>query len=324
MRVDEQVGLFWIDSDRVLYRGFADNVLQKIATGTLTDKELFQSPRVVRSFNPRTGAIRDHAISQDGGLCFSNGNILYKKRDKADTPPYYVFGPLDAEQKPSELTVDVERRGISSFIRCYNPDVSHLPKWPSEIVPLLEEHGFVELRRKQPGQEENTEPEIFLYRPGSSTAVAIEGFKTANAQNLSWRSPIFAPWKGAYFIYTVGVRGSVPNSGWWLYPSGKTEKVDLPFGAWNDFTRTNAQFYPTRCGLLINITYRVGELVFLKLKESPLTSQPKFRDPERISPGRVWGLAVSPDGLKVAIVVGATKIPSTNPSVLRVIDLCPG
>jgi hypothetical protein len=331
LRTDEQVGIFWIDNDRILFRGFASEVLQKIEDGTLATKEMYQTPRAIRSLNVRTREIKEHALSVGGGLCFSNGRVLYSRRDETSPRPYYVFGPLEGEQKASDLTIAIEKQGITSFIRCYNPDKSSFPQWPSQIVPLLEEHGFIELRYKKTERGiRGDEAEIFLYKKGESTGLLIKGYRAIHAANLANNLPEFVPWKGAYFNYTVGVRNSLPNSGWWLYPDGTTEKIDIPFGPWNDFPRTNASFHPTKCGLLINITYRVGELLLL---QGDLATPPsKFLDVirsrlsgvEKVSPGRVWRLAVSPDGLKVAIVAGATAIPNTNPSILRIIDICKG
>ncbi len=323
LRVNEGQDIYWLDDSHVLYQGFADEILDRMEAGTLSYEALFQSPGVIRSLNVVTGAIRERAINHHGGFCFSGGNILYKRRDSAETPSYYVFGPLDGKHSRSERADDVEKKGASR-IRCYNPDVAHLPSFPSEIVPLREEHGFVELRRKisARAQPESTEHELFLYKPDSNVGIPIAGFKVAHAQNLSWRRPVFAPWKNAYFIYTVGVRDSLPNSAWWLFPDGRTESINMPCGSWNDYSRTNAAFYPVKCGLLVNITFGFGELLQLRQNNGLLSKTEQFTDPRHLLPGRVWRLSVSPSGTKVAVAVGADKIPSTNPSFLRVLEVC--
>lgn len=310
LRVEEQVGLFWLDEETVLYRSFRNSELELIERGTFSD--LYGTPRVLRSYNIRTREFKDLAETGRSGLCYRDGKVLYDKPGNR-WPPSYVFGVLGNEE-PLDIV-----KGHLSFIRCNVPDISHLPvKWPSVVVPLLEEHGFIELRRENVGlQVPSNDPDLFLYPPGANIGVPIEDFRVTNAQNLQWNAPIYAPWKGAYFVYTIGVRDSLPNSAWWLYPDGKTERLDIPMGKWNEFSRTRASFEPTRCGLIIdNRVNRPRELIFLS--QIGLT----FKHPQRIPIERHWRLAVSPDGRKAAVVAGAERIPNTNPSVLHVVQLC--
>jgi hypothetical protein len=250
LRVDEQVDIFWIDNDRILFLGFPTEILPRISAGTLTWADMSAAGRAVRSFNVRTGAIVEHAISTSGGFCYSDGDIIYS-RYRRDGRAHYVSRSVDSDPKVSEL-------------------------------------------------------DNFITRCG--------------------QKPYFAPWKGAYFTYTVGFRGSVPNSALWTYASGKTERVYVPTGPWDRFTRTSARFEPARCGLVVNITYQMGELLFVR---ADLSVEPPWwnlfawlRSPELLAPGRVWRHAVSPDGRKLAIVSGATAIPNTNPSSLRILELC--
>lgn len=312
LRVEEQVGVFWLNEETVLYRSFRESELRLIEQSTFSNPDLYRTPRILRSYNIRTREFRDLAETGRNALCYRNGKVLYDKPDNK-WPPTYVFGLLGKEQ-----TYDLGTRPLS-FVRCNAPDTSHLPvSWPSEVVPLLEEHGFLELRRRHPvTQEPSEEPDIFKYLPGETTGTPILGFRVKNAQNLQWNAPIYAPWKGAYFVYTVGIRDSLPNSGWWLYPDGKTERVDIPIGKWNESSRTSASFEPTRCGLLVaDRVSRPRELLFLKQIE------PGFADAQQLPVERHWRWSVSPDGKKVAIVAGAERIPNTNPSILHVVQLC--
>lgn len=312
-RVDDQAEIFWLDNERVLYRGFTDELL---GAGNLP-AAMGLSPKAIRVLNIRTGEDRQLLRADFGAVCYSSGNILYERRDLGNKRGYYVWGPIEGEQRPSELTAEVERVGISSYLRCSSPPKPATSHEARQVVPLLEQHGFVEIRWVDPA--DGRKDEIWLHS-GRGAPKLISEYRSGDAINLLNRTPLYAPWKNAYFLYRV----SAPSVAWWLYPDGRTEKLDVPPGAWS--FQYDVSFYPTKCGLIIVTKAKSSSLLLLPgdLSVSPgRLNEPIDFDRSRIAPkgSSVWRVVVSPDGTKAALrrtMSGG----SGDRAFLEVVDVC--
>jgi hypothetical protein len=314
-RVDDQAEIFWLDNERVLYRGFADEVLKSTDRASLPTTMV--SPKGIRVLNIRTGEDLQLVRADFGAVCYSNGKILYQRREEGTKRSYYVFGPLDGDQQPSDLTTRIEQIGIGSQIRCHNPEKPATPSEPRRVVALLEEHGFVELRKADPS--DGRRDDLYLHRDGNEPKL-ISGYVAGDAVNLMNNNPLYAPWKKAYFNYRV----SVPGVAWWLYPDGSTEKLEIPAGSWGE--RYDVRLYPAKCGLLITVRGKVSEFLLLPgdLAASPGNlGKPMDFDYSRVAPKGtpVSRVVVSPDGTKTALRRTVTSSSGVG-AFLEIVDVC--
>ena len=311
LRVIEGGNIFWIDNERLLYMGYSPEELEKIAAGKFTYRELYSSPGVLYVWDTRTNRILQHAtVSRNAAFCFSEGMILYGMPASITERAILKFGPFGSEKEDREVTAHVEKWGLNSRARCANPDESFLRVPAGRFVHLLESHGYVEFRGS----------ETYLHQHGRDSPVLLKGVTSSESFNLVNRMVHFARWKGAYFNYTPGVFNMQPSKAWWLYPDGRVEWVDIPQGPWSEFARTNAFFTPTRAGLLIRVGYpKVATLFLPGLLDA---ADARLQEPQVWRSGSVWDIAVAPDGCKVAITFGSSKVPSLGLSKVELLNIC--
>src|SRR4051812_44555380 len=166
LRTDEQVGIYWLNNDEVLYIGFRESELKLIEKGALSLKDMFTTPRMMRSYNVRTKEFKDLAETGQGGFCYSrSGNVAYSRPGGRE----YVFGPLGKEQPFSG-------RFDPIGVRCVLVDPAQLPFKPlGSVVSLMEEHGYLEVRPKDAGEPATTSARIFLHSPNSTKPIEFQG-----------------------------------------------------------------------------------------------------------------------------------------------------
>ena len=302
-RADDQAGLYWLDNDRVLFRGYSREQLGAMKSGTFKRFERKLS-RTLYIAHVQSGAVKQYAVVDADQLCFSHDAILYSKNGSK------WHGTLGAEKEQQNF-------GPRAFESLSNTRCSYLPafsgppdaKDPARVFYLQARHGNVEIRPT--GQ-------LFLWRPAAKEGVHLSGITIADSQNLSNGEARYSEFKGAYLLYTPGVSGSVSNKGWWLFPDGKTQRVSIPEGPWNKFSRTNAFFIPIRDGLLVQML-RPTDSTYLYL----LPSTPNgYAAPTGTYDKPVWRLDVSPNGCKVAIQTKDGSMPSGSALAIEVLDLC--
>ena len=282
------------------------------------DHVLFFGPdRIIYLLNGRSGARHAHGRidGESPFFCFSHGTILYSKGGQIYTGKF-------GSEKPDPQTAKKISEGRLDWLRCTPPDLPPIAKHPEFLVPLLEEHGFLEMRFAAGSQRTSCEHEcdIYLWMRGAAEPVKIQKYTLWNGRNLQGGSyPLhFIPFKGAYFIWgdsirKPGVRGHW--IGWWLFPDGKTEDITIPDGRWHRFSRVNHEYMPWRDGLLIAVGHPDNQIHLLR-RDGQGYSAPRV-----IYSGSPWG-KVSPDGCRLA--VRKTRNTSTTESYdhIEVHDLC--
>lgn len=314
--LDDQRDMFWLDDHRILYSSYRTEELQQIRAGGLTPEEQYQSPRVIRIFDSKSGDIIDHALMAQGLFCFSKGNILYQKWAEPRSHRVLLWGAIGQEREDEEVTRSLINGGFNAPIRC-SGDKAFEYKYPNRLIALLEEHGVVEVRNSGKGQE----GELWLHGPSSSSPIRINGYMPVDAHNLENNAHTFHPWKGAYFITRTGR----PYEAWWLFPDGTTERIQIPKGPWDLISNPrDVGFEPTRVGLLVTTGCSVGLSChkWYLLKGDMGSPNPKFHGYKQIDVKLSFRNAISPDGCKLATTHGATGLGMKIPPKIKTLELC--
>ena len=309
-RADDQVGLYWIDDNRILYRGFSAEQLAAMKSGKF-NRYTRELSRTLYIADVRSGAVKPYAVVDSDQLCFSKDAILYSKNRVR------WQGPFGAEKAQPNF----KRRGYETLS---NSRCTYLPlfsgplnvKNPARIAYLQARHGHIEMRPVDPSR--NSPIQLYLWRPAAKEGIRLRGVTMSDAQSLSNGQVMYSEFKGAYFFYTPGVSGSVPNKAWWLFPDGKIQRVSVPEGPWNKSSRTNAVFVPVRDGLLIQMQRPADSRYIYLLPGAAAGYSPANATYDK----PVSRLAVSPDGCKVAIETPDANSSPGFPSLIEVLDLC--
>ena len=310
-RVDNQASFYWIDNERILFLGYSVQQLEAMKKNEFREGSRNLS-RTLYSGNSRSGEVRELARVDRGPLCFSAGTVLYAKNG------VHWRGPLGREEEQKNLS-----RGQGSELspnRCtYLASITGQPgdMYSTNIVHLREAHGYMEIRPRDP-KTVGTPFDLYLWRPGAKEAFRIPEYSRIDAQNLSNGEAPFYEFKGAYFFYTPGVSGVLPNKAWWLFANGTTEPVVIPQGPWNDSSRTIAWFIPARDGLLI-FQNRPGENTFhlLSKASSGYSSQGSV-----VFEGPVQTWSLSPNGCNLALSTTGQDSSRNMPLVIEIRDVC--
>ncbi len=323
LAVEGSSQIFWVDGSRVAYLSPSEDFQNRANDNTAGVQNKNQPHRILRVYDTRNKEIHDHAlVGKYGVVCINGEKALYEKWDQATGRSVLVAGAFGKEKENSQLGEDIKKRGITSLVGCASPDLSRLPQWPSKVVPLLEEHGFIELRYRpnSQGMIRGDDADIWLFPTETSQPIQVSGFKAIDTMNLSNGWVNWVAWKGAYFNYASEVRDSFPNRAWWMFTDGTTELVTVSRGIWND--RGGGAFKPTKAGMLIHYGDPYAELVLLKGDLS--TINPTLSSPQPVVLGPVWSPVVSQNGCAVAFAQRSSNIPGGNTLVLRVVDVCNG
>lgn len=308
--LDDQRRIYWIDDHRILFSSFRDTELQQIRSGGLTPEGQFRAPRVIRILDLDSGEVVDHALMAQGPFCYSKENILYQQWAEGTPSKGLLWGPLGKEKEIAGAG------GFTTRIRC-SDDQTFSYKYPNHMVALLEEHGMVEVQHSGKGQE----GQLWLRSPNSTSPILIEGYMPVDAHSLQNDEHTYERWKGAYFITRTGK----PYEAWWLFPTGKTEHIQIPSGPWDQIRNPkHVRFTVTQAGLLVSTSCSIGLTChkWYLVRGDLLSANPKFLRPTQLDLGLSYHSVVSPDGCRLATTHGATGLGMKIPPKLKVIELC--
>ena len=309
-RADDQVRLYWIDDHRILYRGFSEEQLAAMKNGKF-NRYTRELSRTLYIADVRSGAVKRYAVVDSDNLCFSKDAILYSKNR------VHWQGPFGSEKARPDFRphgYETLSRSRCAYLPLFSGSLE--VKNPARNAYLEARHGHIEMRPVDPSR--NSPVQLYLWRPAAKEGIRLPGITLSDAQNLSNGDVTYSDFKGAYFFYSPGVSGSVPNRAWWLFPDGKIQRVSIPEGPWNRSSRTNAVFVPVRDGLLIQMR-RPADSRYIYLLPSAAAG---YAGPNATYDKPVWRLAVSPNGCKVAIETPEAKSSFGSPLLIDVIDLC--
>lgn len=179
-------------------------------------------------------------------------------------------------------------QGSECAIAMYPPSRDQSTYWAS--FSLLANDGYVTL----PAAESDA-----VLHKSDNTLVPLQGLNAKRLYGVN-EHLVFYPHKGAYLLHNTH-----PKEVFWLYPDGKLESIpikplDVP---------GNAMIFATKSGFIQN-HYQWPKWRFVLLGSETVD----------IEQHPVWGVAVNPDGCKVAYKT--TEDVKTNIVTLKVIDVC--
>lgn len=252
--------IYWIDNDRVIF------------VGGPMDGANFANPamRAVRIWNTKDNSVIKYA---DGlGMCYSNGYIFYSTKATRDELVYRE-GAFGAEKEyrrvaklPSSSSTTKKMASVDAInplsCRGYDPRMVAGNSWEKyhlvEIVPLLDNHGFLDIVDYS-ARESEARADMELVR--WFRAPTTEPIDLPIPKRAIYRDAItYSAWNSAYVL--VGVKApptfnnafgrwpkDVPQPVWFLHAvEGNVERIDLPYAKW---TRGMVPVISTRTGLLV-------------------------------------------------------------------------
>lgn len=302
--------MYWLDNERVLF------------LGSETSKPIGQDDQWLLIWDTEKNSVtryKQHVMN----FCFRNGIILYRvvarQPDSGKRTWTFYRGKLNDEvtdQTPDRKEDKLNCRYISVWPK--------LTKGKTHAI-LLEGHGYLVLDETSPNVKFENYP-VLYYKAESEESIPLP-FRRYQADRVE-----FYPFKGAYLLapssYFIEETSThltpwppnVPLYTWWLFPDGKTEKVEIPLGPW---TRGGLKFYPMREG------------VFLVNRHSRSDRDPgnaggylvQGTSVRRIISGMLTDIsAVSPDGCRVAFSHTPSpendRFDAKNKRTLKMIDVC--
>jgi hypothetical protein len=321
----EEADLVWLDNQRVLFHGY------KAVEQAKTAEEF---PRYIDRglylWDTTTGSIelydmfeqRKDGLQLKSPLCVHDGVLTYvnrgmvitgKRGEETKTPfpkPSHWFNPHSCRYSETK------------------------PFWLVEghrSIPLLEEHGYLDLRtRPEPDyltlRLEDPNPAIRFYSVEAKKSFPLP----IGWLEVGFLQTHYAQFSSTYLLaglqYYDDKRGfssawpdDVPLKVWWLSPDGQIKKEELPKLPWSH--GNSFSFLPTRKGLLL-------------IKQSPSGPQPlgamggylvQGQEVKNVVAGALRKVVISPDGCTVAAVNDTyMKKPVNERMRLQIIELCQG
>jgi len=272
--------IHWIDEDRVLFRG----VLLGSERGLLVTAYVWDT---------KQNKVEPYGNSQKGlySFCGNKGYVSYLWQ-----------GKLYAGAFGSEVEIPHAQRNPYSC--------KPYPGVPAGRVPLLEEHGWLDVSGS----------DIVLHPNASAPAV-----ETAIPRQAGPIEVTYLPWAKQYLVIgNAGADAKTNPAAWYLRPDGSTTEVKWPPGEW----QAASSYLATRRGLLVwarqGADPKTAVYGHFLLTGGVAT---------RIAWGYFWrGTSVSPDGCKVAFrhavnredeKRGYAEWKAGRPAnTLRMIDVC--
>jgi hypothetical protein len=323
----EEADLVWLDNQRVLFHGHKgmepssdpNKILRLVDRGLYRWDTTTGALELYDTFDKRSDGllVKSSLCVHDGVLTHVNrGMVITGKRGQETKTPF---------PKPAHW---------------FNPHSCRYydtkPFWVVEghrTIPLLEEHGYLDLGSVSPPQPdpltlrfENPNPAISFYSVAAKKSVTLP----IGWQEVGFLQVHYAPFRDAYllsgFQYYDEQRGflpawprDTPHRVWWLSPDGTVKKEELPNvspvqGGWPGML-------PIRNGLLVLAGYS-------KNMSDPGTSGGFVVRDQNVQKVLIGGLrraAVSADGCRVAVVNDTyEKKPVAERLRLQIIQLCQG
>lgn len=323
----EEADLVWLDNQRVLFHGY------KAVEQAKTQKEF---PRYIDRglylWDTKTGAVelydtfveRKDGLQPQTKLCVHDGMLTYVNRGMV------VTGTRGQET----------RTPFPKPSHWFNPHSCRYydtkPFWLVEghrTIPLLEEHGYLDLGTVSPPQPdyltlrlENPNPAISFYSVGAKKQFTLP----IGWLEVGFLQVHYAPFRDAYLLsglqYYDEQRGflpawprDTPPRVWWLKSDGSLEKEELP--NISPLQGNPPRTVPVRTGLFV---------VAGNTRERPEPTAVggyliQGQSLQRVINGMLRRMSVSPDGCKVAVVNDThEKKPVSERIRLQIIQLCEG
>ena len=312
----------WIDNDRVLFTGVELGTYRcPFGKPGCGGRGLRNAAYVWIVSENRVVKYKDRILVD---LCMQQGYVSYKARDKPEDTRGSIFAGRFGEESKLEI------RGQYWFnpISCrYFTDP---PLWAKRrmegrfVRPLLDRHGFIEygpsdLSKTSP-QEIRDTPPVFWSADGKlSHNIDVEPRYREN-RRLRFA---YAPFANEYFTRADTSDSSLVVPAFYLSPTGRLRKVELPKGPWR-----GGHYFAVRPGIL-----------FISGAQRTF-SQPGYAGSYLFTRGRmvkvVTGtprqVSVSPDGCKVAFVYSRSQQAQSDgyrawkqgkvANTIRMVDIC--
>ncbi|ALA57585.1 hypothetical protein [Nitrospira moscoviensis] len=324
----EDADLVWLDNRRVLFHGHKGmepssdpkTILRLNDRGLYFWDTISGALELYDTFDTRSDGLllKSSLCVHDGVLTYVNRGIIIsgKRGQEARTPfpkqPYW-FNPHSCGYYDTKPFWFVENH---------------------RTIPLLEEHGYLDLGTVIPPQPdpltlrfENPNPAISFY-----SLAAKKSFTLPMGQlEVGGLRVEFAPYKNVYLIsglqYFDDVKrdvqpawpDAVPLRVWWLSPDGTLTKQEMPKLPWS---HGNAfKFFPARNGVFMSKQSPSGPEAFGSMGGYLIQGQ----EMKRVVSGALRRVAMSPDGCSVAVVNDMYEKKSVSERArLQHIQLCQG
>jgi hypothetical protein len=261
--------IYWLDDQRVLFIG---HELIKPMSDREADPAL-----LLWEIGKAVTIVRRHVLS----LCYRPGQIMYSVLDKQAKKRAFYQGEMGREVEVQPVRTD----GVNCDATYQPPDRSQ----NRAIGPLLRGHGYLYLGPIL-GKESLENDPVIHFGEGSEKGTQLPfgrgeylyadyySFRGAYLMHLNYFDPVRK-------YGTTTWPASEKKKAYWLWPDGRTEKIEIP----SDIDG----IYPAKAGLV----YRVFGT---RTKKDGLYFHLPSGERKLIASGFVTQLAISPDGCRVA------------------------
>jgi hypothetical protein len=317
-RVDGGVGLYWLDDDRLLFKGFGLDDLAKFKESPESHRKTTR--RVLYVLSVKEASVSEYAtVDVASPLCASAGKIIYSKSGKL------WFGDLGKEQEVPGGWPGLSKEGTyypqSTSTGCFYRNFPGKREGTTVVKSLLERDGFLEFRPDTGPDRSKGGYAAYLWRPGVSPVRT--GVSSKKDDSLDLSDINYAAQRNAYLALS---RDGSSNRAWWIFPDGRVEVVRIAKAIWNEKPREVDWVLPARNAIVAFSMLRYargapqpGNVYVLRLTS---TNPETYGDQKIVFSGNLWAGAVSPNGCKVAVAHGATRYPSSDPSRLEILNIC--
>jgi hypothetical protein len=314
--------VIWLDNQRVLF--YRLKVAEKNEGITLESLV----------WDTATGNVSPYPALQGTAKVCVHGNFIsyIRRKPSAEKEWLLVYGKVHNGQIVEEQVTSLPNQyQINPFSCRY---YASPPPWAMKgriTSPLLEEHGYLDLRPVDNNAPLEKVP-IVLYRPG-----AAEGIQLAIPRGGLGGPISYDPFRNAYLIpserYRDPMTGVVQQIGgswpkgkplpvWWLTPEGKITEEQIPYAPF--MARGSRGFFPVKVGIFvwshaIAVRGGPGDAGGYVVRDGTI---------QKLITGMVHSPVISPDGCKVVFVHDPydTEFPKDRADriTVKVIDLCEG
>lgn len=267
--------------------------------------------------------------------CFKPHEIRYTLKQSADAVVVRTFKRKESnsETEVTRSRAEIEAEGQKSKalglkphpLQCggYNPQELAGGNWEQYrligVFPLLDGHGYLDIFGRHPNFKEppfDTEP-VRWFPSNGGTPINLPMPKRAISRidYSEWNNMyVMRGWSGrAPPLYEPPAKNERWPKGvglpvWLLRPNGVTEKQEIPYSNWIE---SYNRLFPTRAGFLVTRDVNSKEAGVYLVVKSELV---------RLVVGSTVGVAVSPDGCKVAVAI-TTDFNNRNGG-LKVVNVC--
>jgi len=290
----------WLDNQRIIFVGAEHQ--------TIDEGEGKAGIYQLAVWNPLAGTVsRVAELSARSSLCVAGSYVRYQiERDGVWFVRYGEFGHTNE----AELDVQAFRDGILAVspVSCreYNPKLLR-KRYGNWSLPLTEPGEYLD---KTAG--DYAQPMRYFPSDGSD-AIALTGIPTRAVD----RTPRYSYFKQAYVFQEIRRQSgsNIPHRVWLLTKDGNVEEITLPAGPW---MAGSVGAMPARSGWVmwshaLDVGRGHGAAGIYLLRQGGAV---------RLMTGYPHGLAVSPDGCKVAASIETERVARVSQPRLWMVDMC--